>query len=168
MKKILLTTLISGMVAGSLFASSCNSNNCETVKSLKLNLSSVELADASSEGMYGIGLGITKYKPTGLMYGGDLDFGYAKYDDLKLYSYSVSGKVGYHYNKMGIYALAVMDAQSAAEKAGLGFGGGIGAEYRAHNDFAVSIDYTMNKIKNNDKMGDYDFDKVGISLKYLF
>lgn len=167
-------TLLGVFLVSSIFTSSLLAGTTEVVRSWNFNGASVKafnsdgIKTSDRKAMYGTGLELTRYESFGLMYGGKIDYNYSHYEDMKIHSFSSTLKAGLKYDEIAGYGLIVGDFHSAAKADGSGIGFGVGGEWWMQHDYAVSFEFSKNKITGNEKIGDYNFNKFNVSFKFLF
>ncbi len=177
MKKLLLSTAVATMLSSSLFAGT----------DLHMGVSSATIKAQGAEDIkgteYTVGFGFDNRKGNpndkGFYWGGSFDLGYGSLDDTDLdtmYSFTSDIKLGYSITTdLAIYGIGSAGYQTlkgdTGDINGLGFGYGAGVDYKIGKNFSVAGEYktyAMTINENGYAAGDYDYDKVGVNLKYLF
>lgn len=109
---------------------------------------------------------------TGFFWGGSFDYGIVDIKGEDLGSFTFDIKAGYTPIKnLSVYAIGSGAIQSYDSINAYGFGYGAGADYKINDSFAVAAEYktyTMTPDIDGYAGIDYDYDKVGVNLKYTF
>ncbi|MEV9527052.1 outer membrane beta-barrel protein [Aliarcobacter butzleri] len=109
---------------------------------------------------------------TGFYWGGSFDLGMAQLDTEDLTNFSFDLKLGYSPVKdLAVYAIGSGAIQGIEDTNSYGFGYGAGVDYKISDSFAVAAEYktyTMTPDINGYAGVDYDYDKIGVNLKYVF
>lgn len=164
MKKLIIGAAIAASLTSSAFATD-----------LHLGVSSVEaMGESGTE--YSLGFGWDnrdKMKSdTGFFWGGSFDYGIADIKGEDLGTFTGDLKIGYTPLKdLAVYAIGSGAIQSYDSVNAYGFGYGAGIDYKISDSFAVAAEYksyTMTPDIDGVAGVDYDFDKVGVNLKYIF
>ena len=150
-----------------LIVSSSAVSAAEIIKDVHVGVSQVEVLGESALG-YVVGYGYSRYSNNGLYFGGSfyLDSVELEYDTAL--AYGVNLKLGYcPIKKLAIYGLGSAMQQTIGHANGLGFGYGLGIDYRVFEHIAVSAEYKTHSM-TLEGLIDYDYDLAGVNLKYIF
>jgi len=133
---------------------------------IHVGTSKVKLAGESATA-YNIGWGTNSHNENGFYWGTQFDISSIKLKDHNVTSFGGDLKIGYSFIKdLTVYALVGALGQDLRQGQGLGFGYGAGIEYKAFNNVSLNVEsksYAMSLEET-----DYDFDSLGLNLKYTF
>ena len=163
MKKLITGTALAAILGSSAFAAG----------DLHLGASSVEaMGESGTEISVGYGFDNQDKKETGLYFGGSIDYGIADIKGEDLGSFTADLKLGYMpINNLAVYGIGSVAIQSYDSVNAYGFGYGAGVDYKINDSFAVAAEYkmyTMTPDVDGYAGVDYDYDKMGVNLKYTF
>lgn len=144
-----------------------NVNAADGKIDIHIGSSSVELAQESATSV-NIGFGTNSHSENGFYWGTQFDLSFIDLDEHTVTGFGGDFKMGYSLiEDLTIYGLAGGLGQDLKDGQGLGFGFGGGVEYRAFENVALNVEAkSYDMTHEND--ADYDFDSVGVNLKYAF
>ena len=139
----------------------------ELRKDLYLGVSSAEVLKEKITS-YNLGYSLNSYYDNSLYWGVNFDFAISKLVDENIFSYGSSLNLGYTpVNDLSIYIIGSAMLQNIGNSSGAGFGYGFGSEYIINEVFSIDIVYKTHRIVA-DKITNYDYDLLGINIKYSF
>ena len=122
--------------------------------------------ETAKEFTIGYGVNNVKDDRKGLYWAINMEYGYIKLDSE--HGYNVSGDLDLGLSpldNLSVYGIISCLIQNINTEA-YGFGYGAGVEYDFSKKISTSLDYKTYNM--NYDLGDYDYDKFGLSLKYKF
>ena len=137
----------------------------DTTSSLMLGYSSATL-DQNGNG-YNLGYGINKFKSNSIYWGILFNYESIKIDNSSISGFSGDLQLGYTLlDKFSIYTIGSALTQNIESINGVGFGYGVGINYKINNLYSISC---YHKIYNmTSKYNEYDYKTSSINLKYHF
>ena len=159
-KRVLMGCLIAGL-STSMMAKDFESD-------LSIGLSQLKIKDGEDGANLSLGYGVTKQFDNKMLMGVAIGVEYANAGDYNIFGLSGDLKVGYHlFDSLNVYALGGYRIQNFDETTSYGFGYGAGVEYLWTQTISTAVEYkTYSMVSNN--RGDYDFNVVGLRLKYRY
>lgn len=92
----------------------------------------------------------------------------ASISDTHIYGLNGDLKLGYNvWDKLNVYAIGGYKLQDLDGTSGYGLGYGAGMEYPITQHIITAIEYKTYHMSRSDYK-DYDFDTIGLNLKYRF
>ena len=163
MKKQILSLVVASLALSSAL------NADIKYRDFHLGVSQASIAGESNIA-YTIGYGYASTLKNGIYFGGSFDYDIVNSQEVTTYAYGVNMKLGYEViNKLAVYGLGSAMYQSIGNSTGGGFGYGAGAEYVISDSFSVSSEYSTHSIAPEFLTEfSYEYDKVSVTLKYLF
>jgi hypothetical protein len=143
-----------------------------TKMNVSVGVASVDVGEKSGTG-YDVGFGYGKYYDGGMYWGGEFILEYADLN-VNVIGYAADIRLGYtpvntFLKNFTLYGIGAAMYQSVDDRENSGFGYGAGLEYRITNAIGVNVDYkTFNMTPSNIGFLDYDYTKIGASVKYMF
>lgn len=131
-------------------------------------IAQLNIKDGDEGAVYNLGYGVTKTFDNRVVFGVAFDLDAGKIESKSIYGLSGDLKLGYNvWDKLNIYAIGGYKIQDLDGVDGYGFGYGAGVEYSITEHIVTAIEYkTYHMDGRNYK--DYDYDTVGLILKYRF
>ena len=128
----------------------------------------LSIKDGDEGSIYTIGYGVTKTFDNSVVFGVAFDLDAGNIESKKIYGLGGDLKLGYNvWDKLNIYAIGGYKIQDLNGVEGYGFGYGAGVEYSVTEHIVTAVEYkTYHMSGRNYK--DYDYDTVGLILKYRF
>lgn len=159
-KKIGLSMLVAGALATSASAAS-------EEKGVYVGVGSADFNDVS-ETVYTVGYGFTKTLDSKYVWGVDAELEYADIEGESMFGFGAEGKFGYNVlPATNVYGVIGAKMQDMDGYDAYGFGIGAGASYKINDSYSASVEYRTYDMEGSGGM-DYDYDKVGVNLKYSF
>ena len=129
---------------------------------------------------YNLGLGTDTTYNNNVYFGFDFDVNFGEMYSEQLIGMGMDVNLGYTFMKslspyafVGYNLQAIYDSDESQFDSYIGFGYGVGVNYKISDSFAVDAKYKMATLDywdNSDTgySGDMDFSSLGINIKYLF
>ncbi len=154
-----------------------NASNSNTYIEAGIGQYSYEEEDITG---YNVGLGTDTTYSNDVYFGFDFDVNFGEIYSEQILGMGMDLNLGYTFMRalspyvfVGYNLQAVYDSGESQFNSFIGFGYGIGVNYKISNSFAIDAKYktaTLDYWDNDDTgySGDMDFSSLGINLKYLF
>lgn len=159
-KRVLMGCLIAGL-STSMMAKDFKSD-------LSIGLSQLSIIDGEDGANLSLGYGVTKQFDNKMIMGVSIGVEYANAGDYNIFGISGDLKVGYQLlDSVNVYTLGGYRIQNFDDTSSYGFGYGAGVEYLFTNNISAALEYKTYVMTCNNR-SDYDFNTVGVKLKYIF
>ena len=141
---------------------------------IKLGASSQDFDGATNSGIT-LGIGTDNYKESGLYYGAVFNLESSELETEQVIGLGMDLNLGYQltsdlvgYGIIGWNMQSIYDSDESEFNSYKGFGGGIGAQYKISESFAINVEARSYTLKYEEVGNDLDYKSTNFNLKWIY